>query len=190
MSEGMCDVWLILQCTFIHLCCPSIASLHGNIASLFLSNLLSISLQCFVVYFHRCHDSTLKVCRAAVNEWEDHVAAMATDCPTFSRGVQHIFAALKEDCDGYEERLRHLEEVWGEGEREGSRSLHLVDFTEFTSQRRCILCGHLWCTKPLCLVNSAKPTRGATNLTRQASSKSYTLAQRTMCAREYVYIRI
>ena len=78
-------------------------------------NLLSIFLQCFVVYFHRCHASTLKVCRAAVNEWEDHVAAMATDCPTFSRGVQHIFAALKEDCDGYEERLRHLEEVWGEG---------------------------------------------------------------------------
>ena len=73
---------------------------------------------------------------------------------------------------------------------EGSRSLHLVDFGKFTSQRWCILCGHLWCTKPLWLVNSAKPTSAATNLTRQASSRSYTLAQRTMCAREYVYIRI
>ena len=77
----------------------------------FFSALLFTPLQSFVVYFRRCHDSTLKVCRVAVSEWEGHVAAMATDCPTFSQGVQHIFAALKDDCDGYEERLSQLEEV-------------------------------------------------------------------------------
>ena len=75
------------------------------------STLLFIPVQCFVVYFRRCHDSTLKACQAAVNEWEGHVAAMATDCPTFSRGVQHIFVTLKEDCDGYKEKLRQLEQV-------------------------------------------------------------------------------
>lgn len=55
------------------------------------------------------------------------------------------------------------------GGGEGSRSLHLVDFVEFTSQRRCGLCGHLWCTKPLWLVNSAKPTYQWCNQPNQTS---------------------
>ena len=92
---------LTIRIVLLHHC-------RRRLHNLFISGFSS---QCFVVYFRRCRDCTLKMCKAVVDGWSEHVAAMATDCPTFSQGVQHIYNTLRDDCDNYEERLRELEEV-------------------------------------------------------------------------------
>ena len=52
--------------------------------------------------------TTLTVAKTSVDEWEVRVQDMVENCPTFSRGVHHIYVTLRNDYEEYAERLNSL----------------------------------------------------------------------------------
>jgi hypothetical protein len=62
----------------------------------------------YLVHFKNCVATTLTVAKTSVDEWEVRVQDMVENCPTFSRGVHHIYVTLRNDYEEYAERLNSL----------------------------------------------------------------------------------